>query len=313
MGEISFFPENASTMASRIDMMYFVLIGLSLAFAIPIAIAVIVFAIRYREGSEVDRSKPIYESLKIEFLWTFIPFVLAMGIFVWSAIVYFDYASPPKDTLDIYVIGKQWMWQIQHPLGKREINELHVPVNRPIKLIMTSQDVIHSFFVPAFRVKQDVLPGRYTTLWFEPTKVGEYHLFCAEYCGTDHSRMTGKVIVMEQAAYEEWLGGPATGTETMAEAGERLFEQQACGSCHTETENARAPSLVGRFGGMTALQGGQTVPFDEAYVRESLLQPEAKLVAGYDAIMPSYEGSISEEGILQLIAYLKAREGGQSQ
>jgi cytochrome c oxidase subunit 2 len=207
-------------------------------------------------------------------------------------------------------MGKQWMWKAQHPLGKSEINMLHVPVNQPVKLIMTSQDVIHSFYIPAFRVKKDVLPGRYTELWFEATKTGEYHLFCAEYCGTEHSQMIGSVVVMEQLEYERWLSGNVAG-ESMAAAGQRLFEQRGCASCHAGTSDARGPALAGLFGKEVQLEDGRTVTADESYLRESILNPQAKVVAGYSPVMPTFEGQISEEGLLQLVAYIKSLEGDQ--
>ena len=301
------FPEQASTMATRIDALFFVLIGLSVFFGLLVAGMVVFLGIRYRSSAQVDRSNVMHESMALEFGWSFIPFLLAMGIFGWSAIVYADIYSPPDDSLEIYVIGKQWMWQVQHPLGKSEINQLHVPINQPVKLVMTSQDVIHSFYVPAFRIKQDVLPGRYTTMWFEATEPGEYHLFCAEYCGTDHSRMIGSVVAMLPQDYQAWLSGDVS-SESMAEVGERLFTQNGCASCHLETDGGRGPSMHGIFGKEEMLEGGSTVLVDEVYLRESIVDPAAKIVAGYDPIMPSYAGTISEGGILQMVAYIKSLE-----
>lgn len=305
MTDFPIFPEAASTIATQIDALFLVLVGLSLAFAVPVVIFLIFFTIRYRHGQRVDRSKRIYESFKVEFAWSFIPFMLGMMMFGWGAFVYYNYATPPADTLDIYVIGKQWMWHVQQPSGKSEINALHVPVNRPVKLIMTSQDVIHSFFVPAFRVKQDVLPGRYTTLWFEATKTGEYHLFCAEYCGTDHSLMGGTVYVMEQNEYQRWLGGGAS-AEPLEVAGERLFHQQGCITCHSGQPGAVGPNLAGIFGQTVQLDNGSTAVVDEAYIRESILDPQAKTVAGYPKVMPTFQNNLSEDQILQLIAYIKS-------
>jgi cytochrome c oxidase subunit 2 len=212
--------------------------------------------------------------------------------------------------MEIYVVGKQWMWKLQHPEGRREINELHVPVNQPVKLVMTSEDAIHSFYLPEFRIKQDVLPGRYTSEWFEATKPGTYHLFCAEYCGTNHSRMIGSIYVMEQLAYQNWLSGGATG-ESMAVAGEKMFDQLGCSGCHRQDERGRCPSLYGVFGSTVPLTNGQKVIADEAYVRESILHPEAKIVAGYQPIMPTFEGQVTEEGLLQLIAYIKSMKREQ--
>ena len=310
MSDFPFFPEQAPSIAAQIDALYFVLIGLSFAFAVPVAIFIIFFAIRYRRGQVVNRTKILEESFRLEFAWSFIPFVLGMTMFSWGAFVYYNYSVPPEDTLDINVIGKQWMWHVQHPSGKSEINDLHIPVNRPIKLIMTSQDVIHSYFIPAFRVKQDVLPGRYTTLWFEAIKTGEYHMFCTEYCGTEHSRMGGTVYVMEQSDYQRWLSGSA-GNEPLEVAGERLFQQQGCETCHSGQPGARGPSLAGIFGEEAALEDGRTVAVDEGYLRESIVNPQAKIVAGYAPIMPTYDGLLTEEQLLQLVAYIKNLEENQ--
>ena len=307
MPDLPFLPDRASTIGAQIDWIFYTLIGLSLLFAIPVIFLIITFAIKYRRGSTADRSKRIYDSVKIEFAWTFIPFVLAMIIFGWSGVVYYNYATPPADALEIYVIGKQWMWQTQHPSGRTEINALHVPVNQPVKLIMTSQDVIHDFYVPAFRVKQDVLPGRYTTLWFEATETGDYHLFCAEYCGTGHARMTGTVTVMEPEAYENWVRDTAA-RESMADAGKRLFEQRGCISCHTGQAGSVGPSLAGLVGKTVALQDGSTVVADEAYLRESIVEPQAKIVAGYAPVMPTFDTILTEQEILQLVDYIKFLE-----
>jgi cytochrome c oxidase subunit 2 len=307
MPDLPFLPDRASTIGAQIDWIFYTLIGLSLLFAIPVIFLIITFAIKYRRGSTADRSKRIYDSVKIEFAWTFIPFVLAMIIFGWSGVVYYNYATPPADALEIYVIGKQWMWQAQHPSGRTEINALHVPVNQPVKLIMTSQDVIHDFYVPAFRVKQDVLPGRYTTLWFEATETGDYHLFCAEYCGTGHARMTGTVTVMEPEAYENWVGEAAAGV-SMADAGKRLFEQRGCISCHTGQAGSVGPPLAGLVGKTVALQDGSTIVADEAYLRESIVEPQAKTVAGYAPVMPTFDTILTEQEILQLVDYIKSLE-----
>lgn len=304
MWDFPLFPDQASTIASGVDAVYFLLVGLSVFFAIAVFFFVFFFAIRYRRGSNVDRSKLIFESSKLEITWSFIPFVMAMGVFAWGAVAYFNLYRPPVAAMDIYIVGKQWMWKAQHPEGPSEINELHVPVNQPVRLIMTSQDVIHSFYVPAFRVKQDVLPGRYTSIWFEATQPGTYHLFCAEYCGTDHSIMGGSVIVMNQADYEQWLAGGATGL-SMAQAGEALFQQLGCQTCHQADGNGRGPSQVGIFGKEVELDSGQKVVVDEEYLRESIINPQAKIVAGYSAIMPTFKGQISDEGLQQIVVYLK--------
>jgi cytochrome c oxidase subunit 2 len=247
----------------------------------------------------------VHSGFALEILWSVIPFGITMVMFTWGASVFFKMHRPPDNALQVYVVGKQWMWKMQHMEGQREINELHVPVGRPVKLTMTSEDVIHSFFVPDFRVKQDVLPGRYTTLWFEATKVGKFHLFCAEYCGTDHSGMGGWIHVMEPQDFQAWLsGGAAEGS--LADRGQRLFQDLGCATCHQTQTSGRGPSLVGLFGQNVQLAGGGTVRADEAYIRESILQPAAKVVAGFEPVMPTFQGVVTEEGVLQLIEYIKS-------
>jgi cytochrome c oxidase subunit II len=299
------FPEQASTLAPRVDALYLFLIAVSAFFTGLIFVLLFYFVIRYRRRSEAEQPVPMIGSLRLELVWTFIPLALTMGMFVWGADLYFTTMRPPNDALEIYVVGKQWMWHFQHPEGPREINELHVPIGRPVKLIMTSQDVIHSLYVPAFRIKMDVVPGRYTTTWFEATKTGEYHLFCAEYCGTAHAGMGGRVHVMRPTQYEQWLGGSAE-REPMAMAGERLFEQLGCGSCHRADAGGRGPVLAGLFGKTVQLASGERVIADERYVRDSILNPQAQIVASYPPIMPPYAGQISEEGLLQIITYIKS-------
>jgi cytochrome c oxidase subunit 2 len=234
-----------------------------------------------------------------------------MVLFVWGAMVFFHAQRPPRGAIEIYAVGKQWMWKFQHMDGQREINELHVPIGQPVKLTMISQDVIHSFFVPAFRVKQDVLPGRYTTVWFQATRTGRYHLFCAEYCGTQHSGMIGSVVVMEPAQYQAWLSGGG-GEGSLAQSGEKLFQDLACNTCHRSDSGARGPDLAGIFGSQVTLQAGQKLVADEAYIRESILNPQAKLVMGFQPIMPTFQGQVSEEGLMSLVAYIKSLQKGQS-
>lgn len=308
MQDFPLFPDQASTVAWQVDAIYFTLVALSVFFSVAVAGAIIFFAIRYRKEADVDRSNPITENTALELTWSFIPFVLAMGIFGWSAAVFITMRTPPEDAVEVYVIGKQWMWHAQHPSGKSEINELHVPVDTPVKIIMTSQDVIHNFFIPAFRVKQDAVPGRYTMLWFEATKTGEYHLFCAEYCGTEHAAMVGTVTVLEQNEYESWLGGEGdTAGEPLAVAGERVFNENGCTSCHAGGAAAIGPTIVGNstFDQMREFTDGSTAIIDEAYIRESILNPQAKIVAGYSPVMPSYDGQLSEQTLVQLIEYIK--------
>ncbi len=299
------FPEEASTFAGRVDGLYLFLCLLSTVMTVLIVSVLIYFAIRYRRRSPDEVPDPVTGGDTLELAWTIAPLIVFLGIFVWGASLFFTMSRPPPDAMEIYVTGKQWMWKFQHLHGQREINELHVPVGRPVKLIMSSEDVIHSFFVPAFRTKMDVLPGRYTSLWFEATKAGSYHLFCTEYCGTKHSGMIGKVVVLEPAQYQAWLsGGAAEGS--LAGQGQRLFQALACHTCHRADAQARGPALEGMFGKAVKLRDGSEVKVDEVYLRESILNPNAKVVAGFEPIMPTYEGQISEEGLVQLIAYMKS-------
>ena len=307
-------PERASSVAKQIDYLYYFLTGVTLFFSALIFSLVFYFAVRYRQRHPDERPQPIHGSLGLEVLWSAIPLGLTMVMFFWGAHLFYIVRTPPSDATQLYVVGKQWMWKIQHPEGQREINALHVPVGRPVKLTMTSEDVIHSFYVPAFRIKMDVLPGRYTELWFTATKAGTYHLFCAEYCGAKHSGMIGWVTVLEPADYEAWLSGAPAG-ESLEEAGARLFRQHNCITCHEAGPTSRGPSLQEILGKQVRLASGETVVVDEGYLRESILQPNAKVVAGYESVMPTYQGQISEEGILQLIAYLKSltRAEGKAQ
>ncbi len=302
---VPLFPDQASSVARKVDALYFYLTGVTVFFSVVIFSLVFYFAIRYRRRSEDELPKPIHGSLKLEIVWSVVPLALTMVMFFWGATLYYHMRRPPADATQLFVVGKQWMWKIQHPDGQREINELHVPIGRPIKLTMTSEDVIHSFFIPAFRIKMDVLPGRYTELWFTATRPGEYHLFCAEYCGTKHSGMRGRVVVMEPADYENWLAGSPSG-ETLEQAGGRLFRQFNCHTCHEAGPTSRGPSLHEIFGKSVRLKSGATVTADEGYLRESILLPNAKVVAGFEPVMPTYQGLVSEEQVMQLIAYIKS-------
>jgi len=302
------FPERASTMAGRVDALYFFLLGITAFFSLLIAGLIVYYAIKYRRRTPDAVGAPIHGGLALEVTWTVIPLFITMILFVWGASVFFAMSRPPDETLDIYVVGKQWMWKVQHLDGQREIDELHVPVGRAVKLIMTSEDVIHSFFIPAFRVKADVIPGRYTTLWFQSTTPGRYHLFCAEYCGTKHSGMIGQIVVMEPSEYQTWLsGGSPEGS--LASTGAKLFADLACNTCHRSDAQGRGPVLEGLFGKTVTLQSGETVAVDEAYVRESILMPSAKVAAGFQPIMPTFQGLVTEEQLLALVEYVKSLRG----
>jgi len=309
---VPFAPEQASTFAGEVDALYLYLIVITLFFSVLITGLIIFFALKYRRRSPLEVPRPVAGSIKLEALWTVIPFVIAMSIFAWGASLYFKLYRTPKEAMEIYVVGKQWMWKFQHGGGQREINELHVPVGSRVKLMMTTEDVIHSFFVPAFRIKADVVPGRYTTTWFEATKTGRYYLFCAEYCGTNHSGMGGYVVVMEPTEYQAWLSGGAT--ESPASQGQKIFQSLGCATCHASDQQGRGPMLQGLFGKPVQLDNGETVVADESYIRESIVNPRAKTVAGFQQIMPTYQGQVSEEQLLYLIAYIRSlgttTEGG---
>jgi cytochrome c oxidase subunit 2 len=299
------FPEAASTMAARVDNLYFFLIGITVFFSLLIAGLIVYCAVRFRRRSPREIGREIRTSYTLEAAWTVIPLMITMVIFVWGAKIFFAMSRPPDETLNIYVVGKQWMWKFQHLDGQREINELHVPAGRDVKLIATSEDVIHDFFVPAFRVKADVLPGRYVTIWFRAIRPGRYRLFCAEYCGTKHSGMTGEVVVMDAPGYQAWMTGGAS-QQSLTEEGQQLFSDLACNTCHRPDLQGRGPVLEGVFGHAVALQSGQKVTADEGYIRESILNPAAKVVAGYQPIMPTFQGQVTEEQLLALVEYVKS-------
>lgn len=298
-------PDQAATSARHVDHLMLSLLGIALFFIILIGGLIAYFSFRYRRGNVVNRVIRNKGSFKLEVAWTLTALGIGLLLYVYSASVYFRLRHPPAEAMEIHVIGKQWMWKIQHPDGKREINALHVPVGVPVKLLMTSQDVIHSFFIPAFRTKQDVLPGYYTTQWFVADKPGRYHLFCAEYCGNAHARMIGQVDVLSRDAYQEWLRtGPVE--EGPVVAGARLFRELGCSGCHVGSPVVHAPDLNGLFGSMVQLEGGRSVLADERYLRDSILLPNSQIVHGYQPIMPSFQGQVSEGDLMALISYLKS-------
>ncbi len=305
MPYFSFPLERASTAAASVDHLFYFLLGVSAFFIVLIFVLLFYFAVKYRRHAADQPPEEVHEPMALEVGWIVVPFLITIVIFVWGAKIFSDQSHPPAGAEEIFVVGKQWMWKLQHQEGNREINELHIPIGRPIKLVMTSEDVVHDFFVPAFRVKKDVLPGRYTSIWFEANRIGTYHFFCSQYCGTDHARMTGWVTVMDPAAYERWLseGSPR---QTMVSSGEILFQRLGCANCHKSTNSDRGPSLIGVFGKRRVLQEGGTVIADESYIRESILNPRAAIVAGYQPLMPTFTGQVNEDQLLQLIAYIKS-------
>ncbi len=299
-------PVQASTLAPRVDGIFWLLTGLSLAVMAVVGLAVLVFSFRYRRGTAAPRG-PVAQAVdrEVEIGWTAATFFAFLFVFWFAAAAQTSQFAVPAQAMEVHVVAKQWMWKIEHPNGAREINALHVPVGVPVRLVMTSQDVIHSFFVPAFRIKQDVLPGRYTQTWFQATRPGTYHLFCTEYCGTDHAVMGGGVTVLSQPDYARWTAAQPQG-DSLADQGARLFRQAGCSGCHGGSDRIRAPSLAGLYGRPVPVEGGGFVTADEGYLRDSILLPQKQIVAGYAPIMPSYQGVLSEDDVIRLVAYLKS-------
>ena len=303
---VPLFPEQASTFAWQVDYLYFYLIAISIFFTVGLVAGIGIFFVKFREKEKFVNGAEIHGSVALETTWSIIPFIISMTIFLGGAIVYYNQYRPPADSMEIYVVGKQWMWKFQHGTGQREINELHIPVGRNVKLTMTTEDVLHDVYIPAFRTKADVIPGRYTNIWFNATKPGKYHLYCAEYCGLNHSGMGGWVYVMEQRDFDNWLSGSVSG-QTPVEAGRDLFENKlGCASCHAGGRDQRGAVLEGLFGSQVNLTNGQTVTADEEYIRNSILNPSGQIVEGYQPIMPTFKGQVTEEQLVQLVAYVKS-------
>ncbi len=300
-----FFPAQASSSAEQVDHLFFGLLALSGLVLLIVFAPMIFFLFKYRRGMRVNRRLRSSSAVRLEIIWTAVSLLLSTGLFAWGAKVYLDLERPPAGGLEIHVIGKQWMWKAQHAEGNREINELHVPAGQTVRLILATEDVIHSFYLPAFRIKQDAVPGRYTQEWFLAKKPGTYHLFCAEYCGAKHSQMIGRIVVMPPAEYENWLknGQPA---ESLARGGERLFRELDCSGCHMGSTVVRSPRLEGIYGKPAPLANGQFQVANEQYLRDSILLPQAQIAAGYEPLMPTFKGRVSEEELVQLIAYIKS-------
>ena len=302
---IPVFPDQASTFAADVDALYFFILATSAFFAAVVAIAVIYFGIRYHKKHDGEVGARIEGSLPLELLWSVIPTIVAMVMFGWGASVFYHLRRPPAEAMHIYAVGKQWMWKFQHLEGQREINELHIPAGQPIKITISSEDVLHSLYFPAFRTKMDAIPGRYTELWFEAQTPGQYHIFCTEYCGTSHSGMIGTVTVLEPTQYQAWLqGGGMEGT--LVQRGAKLFNDLACSTCHLDTGQGRGPSLKDIVGKPVELQDGSSVTINEAYLRESILNSQAKIVKGFQPLMPTFQGLISEENLVALIEHVKS-------
>ncbi len=308
--KVIWFPEQASTTARHVDHLLYLLVSVCGGVGLLVAVLLIYFAVRYRRRPGTPPPPAMPGSPALELFWTLTPLGIFMVFFVWGATIYFGAYRAPDDATVIYGIGKQWMWKFQHPEGQREINTLHVEVGRPYKIMLTSEDVIHSFFVPDFRIHMDVLPNRYTSVWFQATRPGKYHLFCSQYCGTNHAGMVGEVIVMERVDYENWLQLHAEGS--LALQGRKTFLKYRCISCHSGDENARAPVLEELYGKEVHLRDGRTVIADEDYIRESIYDPGAKVVEGWQNIMPTFEGQVSKEEINELIAFIQSLKKGQT-
>jgi cytochrome c oxidase subunit 2 len=307
---IPFWHAGVSPHGSDVDLLF---TGLLLASALVLGLLFFLLALfctRYRAGNPVDRGDRVTKSWHWEVSWTAASLFGFLGLFVWGASLFLDAYRTPPDELSIFVVAKQWMWKVQHPGGQSEIDALHIPVNRSVRLIMASQDVIHSFFIPALRLKHDVIPGRYQDLEIEVDKPGHYHLFCAEYCGTDHSGMIGEVVAMEPADYAAWLSQQAP-SSSLAQEGGALFRELGCSGCHGIGSKVRAPSLDGLYGKPVPLSDGTTVVADDRYLRDSILLPRSQIAAGYEPVMPSFEGKVSEDQLLRLVVYIKSLAGHQ--
>jgi len=298
------FPREASTIAPYADALYFFLLLITVVGLVLVGALVFGFSIRYRKERSAVATQ-VEGSTLLEATWTIIPLALFLICFVWGALLYFRIYDPPTNAMNIYVVGKQWMWKAEHPGGQHEINSLHVPMGVPVQLTMISQDVFHIFSIPDFRVKREVIPGRYTTVWFEATTPGTYHIFCTQYCGTKHSGMIGEVTVLTPDEYKRWTEGSTSGM-SLAQNGERLFASMGCNACHTGNAAARGPNLAGVYGSKLRLTNGSEVLVNEAYLRDAILNPSQHVTAGYAPIMPTYQGQISEEGLIDLVEYLKS-------
>ena len=305
MQSVPIWPESAGAYAGRVDFLFICLLVIAFLTAGLVIFLLTFFAAKYRHGSSAERSSSTIKTWRWEVGWTTASLLVFVALAIWGASIYLRLYSPPPDALQIFIVGKQWMWKAQHPGGQREINELHVPVGQDIRLVMASQDVIHSFYIPALRIKQDVVPGRYETLWFRADKPGRYHIFCSEYCGTDHAHMGGWLTVMNLREFAGWLRDQG-GDETLASQGAELFRQYGCSGCHEGGGTVRAPQLEGLFGSPVPLSGGKVVIADDRYIRDSILDPNAEVVAGYKPVMPTFAGEVSEDDLAKLVAYIQS-------
>jgi cytochrome c oxidase subunit II len=303
MTNFALFPPEASKIAPEMDALFFFMVLVSLIGLTLVVLLLVSFSLLYNKKRH-PVAVQIEGSTLLEATWTIIPLGLFLIMFVWGALLYFRIYTPPANAMNIYVVGKQWMWKAEHPGGQHEINSLHIPINQPVQLTIISQDVFHSFSIPAFRVKREAIPGRYSTMWFEANQVGTYHLFCTQYCGTNHSQMIGDVVVMTPDDFKQWLAGSTSGN-SLAQNGERLFSSLSCTACHNTRPDARGPNLAGVYGSHLTLTSGQTITVDDEYLRSAILNPSQHITQGYAPIMPTYQGQISEDGVIALVEYLR--------
>lgn len=311
LADIPLWPPTASEQAGQIDALYIIISVITVVMTLGIFAAIIFFAYKYRREAHPHATQ-IEGSTRLELFWSITPFFVFLGMFAWGAQIYYAAQTPPKNAMEIFVTGKQWMWKVQYPNGTREINELHVPIGQPVKVTLASEDVIHSFSIPAFRVRHDVMPGHYNQLWFTANKEGDYHLFCTEYCGLWHSKMIGTVHVLPQKEWAAWASGGG-GQGSLADQGQKNFQQFGCATCHLLDQQGRCPNLRGLYNKPVQLADGRTVIADDAYLRESILDPNAKIVAGFEPnVMPNFKGQVSEEGVIQLIAFIKSLAGNSA-
>ena len=308
-GFIPLWPDSISAYSHQMDLLVVAFTVLIVLLSAPVFILTVVFAVKYRRGRPANRKHPVNRNVTVEISWSIIPFVALIGFYVWSTALFAKLYNPPPEALQIDVVGKQWMWKFRHPEGQAEIDELHMPADQPVKLTMASQDVIHSLFIPALRIKQDVVPGRYSTTWFTADKPGTYHIACSQFCGTNHSEMTGSFVVMSPGDYSKWLELSSNDPPLAAE-GAALFRGRGCSGCHEPTSTVRAPSLAGIYGRPVALQSGETVVADDQYIRDSILLPQSQVAAGYRPVMPTFQNVLSEEEVLQIVAYIKSLQPG---
>ena len=302
---VPFWPDTAAINGTVVNNLYIAELGLCGLILATVLAMMLGYCVRYRRGSTASRAGRMHKTWHLEIGWTAATFVGFLVLFVWGVSVYFWLYKTPSGDIELYVVGKQWMWKVEHPGGQREIDAVHVPVDKTIRLVLASQDVIHSFFVPAFRIKRDAVPGTFETIWFKPTRTGSYQLECSEFCGTQHAHMRGEIVVMEAAEYARWLARQGV-HQSLSQQGEALFREHGCSGCHGANGTVHAPSLVGLYGTLVHLQDGSVRRADEQYIRDCILEPRSFTVAGYPPLMPSFAGQLGEDELLKLVAYIQS-------